>query len=153
VRILCTCPLCEETLANTGWKSLPPVHRKCTVLKVCTKHTRKETNMRKEAIQFRKTSLPYCLQKQKDGSYLVLNRNYKPIGFPDPMTHIDYEAYPIKHHFLKLGEKTIQKLHHGEPREDGAIYLYNDGTVPTSSDENMEAYLKKLAILMRLEVY
>jgi hypothetical protein len=30
---------------------------------------------------FRSIYLPYCLDKQADGSWLVLNREYKPVGF------------------------------------------------------------------------
>jgi hypothetical protein len=30
---------------------------------------------------FRAMFFPYCLQKQKDGRYVVLNREYKPVGF------------------------------------------------------------------------
>lgn len=38
--------------------------------------------------------LPYCLQKQSDGQYVVLNRQYKKLGFKT-LEHIDYEEYPI----------------------------------------------------------
>ncbi len=34
-----------------------------------------------DAVDFRAISLPYVLQRQEDGSYLVLNRKYKAIGF------------------------------------------------------------------------
>ena len=30
---------------------------------------------------FRSVFMPYCLRKQKDGRYVVLNREYKPVGF------------------------------------------------------------------------
>ena len=33
-----------------------------------------------ENSEFRLVYLPYCLQLQDDGSYLVLNRRYKPVG-------------------------------------------------------------------------
>jgi hypothetical protein len=55
---------------------------------------------------------------------------------------VRYEKYPIAHHFVGLDEET-----------DGDIYLYNDTTIPTIGKKNMKAYLEKIAILMKLDVY
>jgi hypothetical protein len=93
-----------------------------------------------DAVDFRAISLPYVLRRQEDGSYLVLNRKYKPIGFLTD-EWVDYENYPIAHHFVR---ETIEKLAIPGSRY-GDIYLYNDGSIPTIG--------KKLAILMKLDVY
>jgi hypothetical protein len=37
------------------------------------------------------TDLPYCLHRLEDGSWLPLNRSYKPLG-GDPLGYYDYEA-------------------------------------------------------------
>jgi hypothetical protein len=37
------------------------------------------------------TDLPYCLHRLEDGSWLPLNRSYKPLG-GDPCGYYDYEA-------------------------------------------------------------
>jgi hypothetical protein len=94
---------------------------------------------------------PYCLQKQADGSYLILNRDYKPVGF-NTKEHLVYENYPVAVQFARLLPATAAKLSvHGKPDLD-AIYLYNDGTVPTDSQANMAAYLARLELLAKLKV-
>lgn len=94
----------------------------------------------------RETLFPYCLKKQEDGRWRLLNRNYQPI------CHLTHDRTEVRSIFcLKgLGPRTRRKLCvHGDGGD--IIYLYNDGCVPTTSRENMERYLKKLAILMRFE--
>ena len=90
----------------------------------------------KNATEFRRICLPYVLQQQKDGSYIALNRNYKPIGF----------------RFKGLSPDMIRKLSI-QAHTDGDIYLYDDGCVPTRRKKHMTAYLEKLAMLMKLDVY
>ena len=46
------------------------------------------------SLDFRKIYLPYCLLKHASGGYIVLNRNYKPIGF-STNEYLIYEDYPI----------------------------------------------------------
>ena len=96
-------------------------------------------------------AFPYCIQKQEDGSYVVLNREYKPIGFLTQEC-LDYWRYPIGIRFKGLKEETIRKISiDGDPRE-GAIYLYDDGTVPIRNRKNMRDYLERLSVLMSLKV-
>lgn len=40
---------------------------------------------------FRAIYLPYCLKKQKDGNYIILNREHN-LGF-NTSEHIDYSDY------------------------------------------------------------
>ena len=100
---------------------------------------------------FRKVFLPYCLQKQPDGRYAILNRRYKPVGLAIT-EFINYEDYPVCVNLKGLGPATAAKLSwKGDPDTD-QIYLYNDGCVPTESSENMQSYLKRLEILAKLKV-
>jgi len=105
----------------------------------------------KNATEFRRICLPYVLQQQKDGSYIALNRNYKPIGFRIEKW-VDYDAYPIGFRFKGLSPDMIRKLSI-QAHTDGDIYLYDDGCVPTRRKKHMTAYLEKLAMLMKLDVY
>ncbi|MDV4168230.1 hypothetical protein [Rhodovulum sp. FJ3] len=92
------------------------------------------------------TLLPYCLQRQKDGRWLVLNRNYQPI------CHLNNDRTEVRTLFcLKgLGPKTRQKLCvHGSGGV--IIHLYNGGCHPMDSRDNRDKYLKKLEILARFE--
>jgi hypothetical protein len=102
-------------------------------------------------ISFHRIAFPYCLQRQKDGSYVLLNREYKPIGF---FTHdcLDYGAYPIGIRFTGLKDETIRKISIDPDPQEGTIYLYDDGTVPIRNNRNMKEYLDRLSVLMRLKV-
>jgi hypothetical protein len=98
-------------------------------------------------------AFPYCIQKQEDGSYVVLNRNYKPVGFTISGERIDYGKFPVQVRFKRLNEETIKKLSIDGDPDDSTIYFYGDGSKPTQSKEKMNAYLERLAVLMSLEVY
>src|ERR1700735_1310186 len=75
---------------------------------------------------------PYCIKKLANGHHVVLNRDYKPLGFKTT-EHVDYEAYPIGVKFAGLTAKTAKKLSwEGSPKTD-EIFLYNDGCIPTKS--------------------
>ena len=96
-------------------------------------------------------AFPYCIQNQSDGSYVALNRDYKPIGFSTD-AFLDYGRYPIGIRFKGLKPKTIRKISVDGDPSDGAIYLYGDGTKPTQNKENMKEYLERLSVLMSLKV-
>lgn len=100
---------------------------------------------------FRSIYLPYCLMKQEDGSWVVLNREYKPVGFN---THdfIKYEDYPVATRFKGLGPTTLNKLSYTGFATGNTVFLYNDGCVPTHEAEYMTAYMKKLQLLAKLQV-
>ncbi|TVL08209.1 hypothetical protein AYI74_21840 [Shewanella algae] len=100
---------------------------------------------------FRSVYMPYCLKKQPDGSYVVLNREYKPVGF-NTRDHITYEDFPVSSKLKGIGPGTAKKLSYKDSDDTETIYLYNDGCVPVHSAENMKLYLKKLAILAKLEI-
>ena len=99
----------------------------------------------------RAVHLPYCLERLEDGRYVILNREYKPIGFKTS-SWIDYEKYPIAVKFKRLTAKTAEKISARASGNLKEIYLYNDGCVPTRSAKNMEAYLKRLEILAKLKL-
>lgn len=102
-------------------------------------------------LDFRAICLPYCLKQLEDGSYIALNRDYKPLGF-NTMTHIKYEEYPIATKYTGLTAKKISELHEGEREDPAYIFLYNDATNPVNNKTNMGKYLKKLEVLATLEV-
>jgi hypothetical protein len=98
---------------------------------------------------FRAVFLPYCLKKQSDGSYVVLNRDYKPIGLKT-MDHINYEKYRVKIPGLKARLAAVLSISKSVDVEN--IYLYDDKTSPTQGKKNMTAYLDKLEILSKLKL-
>lgn len=98
---------------------------------------------------FRSVHLPYCLHRLENGSYVVLNREYKPLGFRT-YEHIDYESYPIAVKFKRLTASTIVKLSWKADPDPRCIFLYYDGNIPTDNAKDMQAYLQRLAILAKL---
>lgn len=100
---------------------------------------------------FRSVYLPYCLKKQEDGTYIVLNREYKPVGF-NTKEHLRYEDYPVSSRLMGIGKVTAKKLSHDGSENTENIFLYNDACVPTHSAEHMNSYLNKIKILAKLEI-
>jgi hypothetical protein len=99
----------------------------------------------------RSVHLPYCLKRLPDGRYVVLNREYKPLGF-QTQEWIEYEQYPIAVTLKRFGPKTAARISWKGSPDLAWIYLYDDGCYPTASAADMQAYLKRLAILAKLEV-
>jgi hypothetical protein len=64
----------------------------------------------------------------------------------------DYGAYPIAFRFKDLSPDMIEKLSVNRPF-NGDIYLYDDESTPTDGKKKLTAYLEKLTILMKMEVY
>ena len=93
-----------------------------------------------DSVYFCSVFLPYCLQKQANGSWVVLNRKYQPIG--PVITKIDDLTLELVNQLSVNGADDID-----------AIYLYNDGTNPTISAVNLSAYANKLALLAKLRVF
>lgn len=100
---------------------------------------------------FRAVFLPYCIQKLDDGRFVVLNRDYKPLGFKT-REHIVYEDYPICVNMPGLTSRVAEKLSWKESPETKEIFLYNDGSVPTRSAGDMNRYLDRLARLAKLKI-
>ncbi len=100
---------------------------------------------------FRSVVLPYCLKRMKDKTYIVLNREYKPIGF-NTREHIKYENFILNHKVKGITNKIAEKLSCDGSDSLEVIYLYNDGSIPTSSVSKCESYFEKLKILLKLEI-
>lgn len=98
---------------------------------------------------FRSVYLPYCLKRNEQGHYAVLNREYKPVGMRTRawVNYAEAGAYqPITGLTpAKAAALSIQG------RDDlDTIHLYTDGTHPLLSPEHMDAYLARLALLAGL---
>ena|ERR1035437_6183178 len=100
---------------------------------------------------FRSVHLPYCIHKTENGKYVVLNREYKPLGFKTG-DFIDYKDYPILVEFKGLTPAKIIKISYNGDSDNKNIYLYNDGCIPTLSKNDMDNYLKRLELLSKLQL-
>lgn len=95
--------------------------------------------------------MPYCLKKQDDGAYAILNREYKPVGF-NTRDFVKYEDYPVTAKLKGIGPATARRLSCHDKADTDVIYLYDDATAPVNSSANMDAYLEKLRILAKFKV-
>lgn len=102
--------------------------------------------------ELRQLILIYCLQRQPDGSYIALNRRYKPLGF-STTERVDYDAFPIRFKFKRaLSSAQITALSYKGDANPECIYLYNDGCVPTLSADDWSAYSARLERLAGYKV-
>lgn len=100
---------------------------------------------------FRGRFLPYCIEPLPDGRYIVLNRNYKPLG--ESSGWVDYETHPSATTIKGLTTSNLAKIDwRGAPDADGRIYLYNDASNPIRNAANWEAYAARLQALAELEL-
>lgn len=99
----------------------------------------------------RRIYMPYCIQRLKDGRYIVLNRIYKPLGVMS-RDWVVYEEHPTALPITGLTAALVQKLSWKGSSDADCIYLYNDGCIPTDSAEHWDAYSKRLKLLAELNI-
>ena len=99
----------------------------------------------------RNIHFPYCLQQRADKRWVVLNRNYKPLGNPSD-AWVDYDKLPAGSCIARITPTQASKLaYDGSKNNQGSIHLYNDGCIPEDGKDTMTAYLARLAVLMKLK--
>jgi len=101
---------------------------------------------------FYRVYLPYCLQKQPNGGYAVLNREYKPVGFASDK-YIVYGEFPVVSK-IEITPEMAKKLSFTGSDDVSMVYLYGNGmdSDPKDSVKNRVAYFEKLALLAELDV-
>lgn len=102
--------------------------------------------------------MPYCIHEHQGAdnkpAWIVLNREYKPIGFPTSASYV-YDAFPIgiRPHprRMKAWNHFIQQL--DQVHSDWATWwFYNDRTAPWNSAANMRRYTALLAKFMMISI-
>ena len=94
---------------------------------------------------------PYCLRQRKDKFWVILNRNYKPVGTLDE-DWSNYETLPVDKCIKSISPDEAAHLSYSGCTDNAfSIYLYNDECSPTLSKANMKSYLARIEILMHLE--
>lgn len=99
----------------------------------------------------RQAMFPYGMAKNPDGSWTFFNRKYKTLG-TITKDHSEWDDPKHKMFLTGLGPAKLKKLDIHGSGEGDRIYFYNDGSIPTSSEANMKAYMAKLKLLMNLDV-
>ena len=99
---------------------------------------------------FRSDYLPYCIKQIKQGQFVILNREYKPLG---QRTHdwVNYEEHMVR--IKGLTPRLAAKLSvHGDP-DLSVIYLYNDSCQPDRDPAHAALYFKRLGLLLKLKIF
>ncbi|BEM41297.1 hypothetical protein SME10J_50240 (plasmid) [Serratia marcescens] len=84
-------------------------------------------------------NLPYTVREAEPGKYLLLNREYKPLGFMAEAGGHGAEHAVYEDHLLPGAPGLLEN----------DIYFYNDASTPWGSAKNWTAYQK--AVLTFLE--
>lgn len=98
----------------------------------------------------RSVHLVYCIDQLENGKYVLLNRNYKPLGF---QSHewFDYGAYPIAVS-LRITPKLAARISHTGDENTRRIYMYDERCIPTYKTAYTNDYFRRLAILAKLKI-
>ena len=99
-----------------------------------------------DKVLYRITYQPYLLKRLADGSWVELNRDYKPLAVPLG-GWIDYEKYPFRRKVAAIPPELRKELDIIEDGSGYKLYLYHDGCTPTDSKKFMAAYGRRLNII------
>ena len=108
--------------------------------------------------EFRRIWMPYLVLKINDGigGWIPLNRYYKPIGTVPPVW-VKYEDAPRGGRIKEITLPQQKKLHWAGGganwRPNDAVWLYDDGCIPTRSAANWNDYQEKLQLLAKLDCF
>lgn len=110
--------------------------------------------MNKQAGDVKLWFMPYCVRRQPDGRYAILNRRMVPVGLvlPDPASRDERLSDA---HLVRLPGLTpmAARLISWDGSEDTeAVYLYKSADRVILPEETFEAYASRLYVLMQLVV-
>jgi hypothetical protein len=107
--------------------------------------------------QLIKQLLPYCLSPVPDGRWILLNREYKPIGWPVARTgRIDYARPEFASLLVTPNLQALANLHHQTNNEGTRFaFLYgNDtGRPPWASVAAANAYVVRLGAVLDIRAF
>lgn len=108
-------------------------------IKNTLKYLLDNTKTVKQYINYR-ALFPYCVQSldSSKGVYVVLNRDYKPIGI-ETSDYVDYGGYPHAH----IGIDQMQLFACYKADGEGSFYLYNDGCTPAHGIKYLNEYKQR----------
>ena len=113
---------------------------------------------------FFRINLPYGIKKNSNDEWMAFNREYMALGwnsvdYKKRINNDDYSDNPIFTKYKSLTKKklleiagTEKSVRYGIDKKIDMIFLYEDGTNPSSKPEYWDLYfnkLKKLSVLLR----
>jgi hypothetical protein len=118
---------------------------------------KKKMNMWRRREWTRQVMLPYCFQKQKNGNWVALCREYQPLGYDKhtqeerwwdydelPGVHVSDEGVTVLATNPALRCSTLR--HNDEAGDVCRIYLYKDSSRPELDVTSKKRYAKLLRL-------
>lgn len=97
-----------------------------------------------------RSSIPYCFKALPDGRFILLNRDYKPLGIAggtcDPF--VDYEAFGA--HIVKDDSSIIAAAMTMKCCPHDSIYFFRDSCPPWAGKRHAVALLDKMNRLLSI---
>jgi hypothetical protein len=84
--------------------------------------------------------LPYCVHVVAGNAYVLLGRDYKPVGMVQKKDHVDYADFPQTHLYVTKQQLRQQVTVYREDSAEG--YLYDAS--PWASRKHAQSYLNHL---------
>jgi len=104
-----------------------------------------------EASDLYRYFLPYVILLLSDGSYIFLNRFYKPAGMMSRHGDwVDYEACSPRFTVRGLTPEIASKISVRGSADVRWITLYDDGCRPQDNDKNRRAHFQRLKLFYDL---
>lgn len=101
---------------------------------------------------YRQIFLPYALVPLEDGSFLPVNRLYKPLGIASS-DFVKYEKHPTRVKINGLTARKARSIGLEVKEEAGSyFYFYSDRNNPERSSSNWNRYQAILSKLMKMTV-
>ena len=91
------------------------------------------------------THLPYCIMHIDNDRYIILNRNYKPLG-QTSFDYVDYKKHPSVIH-IKITEKQAKKLSYDGLIKSDCIYFYDNSDTVLRNPQAFNDYVARLKLL------
>ena len=95
------------------------------------------------------THLPYCIKHLGNKQYIILNRNYKPLGTTNP-EWTNYATHPsvVK---MNITAKQAAQLSWNNSPDTENIYLFQNAAATLASSVKMSEYITRLGKLAKLK--
>jgi hypothetical protein len=104
-----------------------------------------------EDIEPHRVFWPYCAQRIGEDNYVLLGRDYKPVGIITK-DWVHYEQHPIVYEVEGLTPDVAAQISFEGSTNVERIYFFDDRSAPWRGEPELKAYEKRLAQFLALLV-
>jgi len=100
---------------------------------------------------FANTCLPFCIERQPDGAFMILNGNFLPIGVASSSREVDFCEWPIYHKLSFIKKENIPSFSCWIEPNKGRLFLCDDPKLLYTDPARLDAYMRRLQRILFLE--